>query len=129
MAVVISSWKWSVKWMNSTMTCCLGMHLLVMLILLHVHTTRAFLGVFLGIVFHTVHCKIVLIYYTKHLSVSMWLCLYPAPPSTHLSSLFSLSTTPLPLKYLITCNGNIPLITPCKLASLLSTIKMKIPIT
>lgn len=44
-------------------------------------------------------------------------------------SQFSLSTTPLPLKYLITCNGNIPLITPCKLAILLSTIKMKIPIT
>lgn len=69
-------------------------------------------------------------YYTKHLYVSLWLCLYPAPPLLPTSpSLFSLSTTPLPLKYLITCNGNIPLITPCKLTSLLSTIKMKIPIT
>lgn len=39
----------------------------------------------------------------------------------------SLLATHLPLKYLITCNGNIPLITLCKWASLLHTIKMKTP--
>lgn len=26
-----------------------------------------------------------LMYYNEHLSVPLWLCLYPAPPSTHLS--------------------------------------------
>lgn len=39
----------------------------------------------------------------------------------------SLLATHLPLKYLITCNGNIPLITLCKWARLLHTIKMKTP--
>lgn len=81
------------------------------------HIRFTYLCLWLFFIIFTVYHQIMLIFF---LVVSLWLCLYPPLPLC--SALF---TTPLPLKHLITCNGNIPLITPCKLASLLSTIKMK----
>lgn len=128
MAVVISSWKCSVKQHNDLLPWHPLPYRYVNIVTCLYRTCHFLTIVFNCFSYCTPQNHGNILYQTSQ-CVSVALSLPCTPPLPTSPSLFSLSTTPLPLKYLITCNGNIPLITPCKLASLLSTIKMKIPIT